>query len=514
MNKANYNYLLIFCFCVFFLTTAKAQPTIEWEKSYGGSGFEFLYSMQKTADGGYILAGSSVSNDGDLTNNQGAGDYWIVKIDSIGTLEWQKSYGGSEHDEAYSVQQTTDGGYIVAGMSNSNDGDINDHNGSVTVSDCWVLRLDNLGNIIWKKSLGGSGSDKAYAIQQTTDGGFIMSGLSSSNDGDVSVYLGGFWDYWVVKLDAFGNIQWEKSLGGNGNDAAFSVYQSNDGGYIIAGGSNSTNGHITNNKGGFDYWVVKLDNLGNIQWDKSYGGSGGDFAYSIKQTNDGGFIIYGDRGSLDGDLVNCNGTNSTWVVKIDNFGNIEWGSCLNINIGGGSFPLIRSNDGVYLSNDGGYLFVSHLSGSYWVGKLSGSGGLLWSKTLGGSNFDESKAIIQNSDGSYLVAGHTNSSDGDVSLNKGMTDFWVVKLSAVVSIDEIENTPLTTIFPNPTNGIFTISSTEGINEVEVFNTLGQAVYNKKITSNSTTINLTSFPKGLYLVQLKTNTNIITKKIVYE
>lgn len=489
----------LFFISLYFLiySVLTAQPTIEWEKSYGGSGFETLFSMQGTADGGYILAGTSVSNDGDLTINKGLGDYWIVKIDSVGTLEWQKSYGGSENDEAYSVQQTTDGGYIVAGMSNSIDGDINDHNGSVTVSDYWVLRLDNLGNIIWKKSYGGFAADKAYAVRQTTDGGFIVAGDSGGN-------------YWIVKLDASGTVQWDKLLGGNGFDVAYSVQQTTDGGYVISGSTNSTDGDVSVSKGGLDYWVVKLDALGNIQWEKSYGGSDTDVAYTVKQAIDGGFIIAGNSSSTDGDLLNTTGISGAWVIKINNIGTLQWETRLSIAMG----ISYIATDALALSLNNSFILVGMAQNSYAGVTLSALGVISWTKIMGGSNIDEAKAIIQNSDGSYLIAGHTYSSDGDVSLNKGMTDFWVVKLSAVVGIEDIENQQDIVVFPNPTNGIFTTNSTQQINTIEVFNNLGQTVYSKKVTSKNTTIDLTSFPKGLYLVQLKTNNKVVTKKMIYE
>lgn len=480
-----------------------AQPTIEWEKSYGGSGFELLYSMQSTSDGGYILAGSSVSNDGDLTNNKGAGDYWIVKIDSVGTLQWQKSYGGSENDEALSVKQTTDGGYIVAGMSKSIDGDINDHQGSITDYDYWVLRLDSSGNIIWKKSYGGFADDKAYAVQQTTDGGFIVAGESSG-------------DYWIVKLNVLGSVQWNKFLGGSDFDKAYSVQQTIDGGYILSGSSKSNDGDISANKGGDDYWIVKLNALGDIQWEKSYGGTDHDFLPSIKSTNDGSFMIYGISRSNDGDVNNnVNNSGGIWVVKINSIGNILWERFID-SVGVAGILQWTVNDALYISNGNALLagVENSTTSKFWVGAINNSGTLIWNKTMGGSNIDEARAVVQNSDGSYLLAGHSYSFDGDVSLNKGMSDFWVVKLSSTVGIDEVENNSSIIIFPNPTNAIFTINSNEQIDEVEIFNTQGQAVYNKKTTSNSSTIDLTSLPKGIYLVQLKTNTNSVTKKIVYE
>src|SRR5690606_22973755 len=205
--------------------TAQA-PTIEWQKSLGGSGDDFGYSIQQTTDGGYIVGGHSNSTDGDVTGNHGGWDFWVVKLSNIGTIEWQKSLGGSGYDAATSIRQTTDGGYIIAGTSTSTDGDVTGNHGN---SDYWVVKLSNTGVIEWQKSLGGSGSDTGWDVKQTTDGGCIVVGFSSSSDGDVTINYG-FSDYWIVKLDSIGVITWQKSLGGNILDEAFSVQQTIDGG--------------------------------------------------------------------------------------------------------------------------------------------------------------------------------------------------------------------------------------------------------------------------------------------
>ena len=186
-------------------------PAIEWERSYGGSSGDFARAIQQTADGGYIVVGFSHSQDGDVTENHGKFDFWIVKLNLKGNIVWQKSLGGSRADTAHSVQQTTDGGYIVAGYSNSDDGDVSGHRG---MYDYWVIKLDAEGNLIWQRTLGGKGMDMATSVQQTKDGGYIAIGFSYSDDGDVSGNHGDS-DYWVVKLNGEGDIIWQKSLGGS-----------------------------------------------------------------------------------------------------------------------------------------------------------------------------------------------------------------------------------------------------------------------------------------------------------
>jgi hypothetical protein len=234
---------------------------MEWQKSLGGSDWDFATSIQQTTDGGFVVAGESFSIDGDVSGNHGFSDYWIVKLDSTGTIEWQKSLGGTDDDVANSIQQTTDGGFLVGGRSYSNDGDVSGNHGYY---DYWIVKLDLTGTLEWQKSLGGADLDIATSIQQTTDGGFVVAGYSESNDGDVSGHHGSSSDadYWIVKLDAAGTIEWQKSLGGTYEDVANSIQQTTDGGYVVAGSSESNDGDVSGHHGSTsypDYWIVKLD---------------------------------------------------------------------------------------------------------------------------------------------------------------------------------------------------------------------------------------------------------------
>ena len=248
------NLLLILSLFLSTLYLTAQAPSIEWQKSLGGSGSDIGRSIQQTTDGGYIVVGESNSTNGDVTGNHGDFDYWVVKLSSTGAIIWQKTLGGTGSDNAYSIRQTTDGGYVVAGTSNSNDGDVTGNHGDF---DYWIVKLSSTGSIIWQKSLGGSGIDWATSSQQTTDGGYIVIGGSNSIDGDITASLG-INDYWVVKLSSTGSITWQKSLGGSRNDVGWSIQQRTDGGFIIAGTSDSNDGDVTGNNGNSDYWVIKL----------------------------------------------------------------------------------------------------------------------------------------------------------------------------------------------------------------------------------------------------------------
>jgi hypothetical protein len=418
-------------FCPFLLCAQ--VPAIQWQHSFGGSNIDRASSVVQTADGGYIVAGWSSSADGDVTGNHSKDDYWIVKLDAAGSLQWQKSLGGSNNDEATSVIQTSDGGYIVAGGSASTDGDVTGNHG---VDDYWIVKLGATGLIQWEKSLGGTASDQALSIQQTSDGGYIVAGVSASNDGDVTGNHGGE-DYWIVKLDAAGSIQWQNSFGGSGDEQAFSIQQTTDGGYITAGVSASNDGDVTGNHGGEDYWIVKLSNAGNIQWEKSLGGSGNDQAYVIQQVADSGYIVAGYSTSTDGDVTGNHGSGDYWIVKLTDTGSIQWQKSLGGSGNDGTYSIQQTADGGYIvagwSNSvDGEVAGNHGDYDYWIVKLSGAGSIQWQKSLGGSGRDITTSAQQTPDGGYIIAGYSTSTDGDVTGNHGNQDYWIVKLGNVTS----------------------------------------------------------------------------------
>src|SRR6056297_3346001 len=314
-------------FSVFFLpstTTLHAQtaPGIEWDNTIGGADNEVLTSIQQTADGGYILGGYSVSNiSADKSeNNLGSFDYWVVKLDALGNIEWDNTIGGAGDDFFPSIQQTADGGYILGGISNSNISADKSENSLGNV-DYWVIKLDALGTIEWDNTIGGGFTDYFSQIQQTADGGYILGGTSSSNiSADKSENNKGNDDYWVVKLDALGAIEWDNTIGGSQDDQIASIQQTADGGYILGGFSNSnTSADKSENSIGFyDYWVVKIDALGSIEWDNTIGAASSDPLASIQQTADGGYILGGNSSSnISADKSeNTLGLTDYWVVKL------------------------------------------------------------------------------------------------------------------------------------------------------------------------------------------------------
>jgi len=291
--------------------------TILWQRCLGGAMDDWGTSIQQAAEGGYIFTGCTQSNGDDVSGNHGGGDVWVVCLSASGDIQWQRCLGGSEYDIGNSIRQNTDGSYILTGETWSNDGDVSGNHGS---PDVWAVKLDNNGNIWWQKCLGGSEYEASYAIQQTADGGYILAGETWSNDGNVSGKHGGEWesDAWVVKLDAAGNLNWQRCLGGSGSDSGDSIQQTNDGGYILAGSTSSLDGDVSGKHGdewNSDVWVVKLDAAGNLNWQRCLGGLESEWGESIQQAADGGYILAGDTCSNDGDVNGNHGARDAWVVK-------------------------------------------------------------------------------------------------------------------------------------------------------------------------------------------------------
>ena len=506
---------LSFSLVVVQLVTFAQAPAIEWQKSIGGSTVEEAKSIEQTTDGGYIVAGYTTSNNGDVTGNHGNSDYWVVKLSATGTIQWQKTLGGTADDYAQSIQQATDGGYIIAGYTNSNNGNVTGNHGNY---DYWVVKLSAVGTIEWQKTLGGTQNEYAYSIQQTRDGGYIVAGNTNSNNGDVTGNHGGI-DYWVVKLSSTGAIQWQKTLGGTVNDFAVSIQQTIDGGYIVAGYAASIDGDVTGVQGGFDYWVVKLNSTGTIEWQKTAGGSSADIAFSIRETSDGGYIIVGVTLSNDGDVSGYHGGfgYDSWIVKLSGTGNIQWAKTLGGTNDDIIWSIKQTADGNYIA--GGFTFsndgdVSGNHGGYdvWVVKISDTGTIQWQKTLGGTGSDYALSIQQTSDGGYITAGSSSWNNGDVTENQGSDDYWIVKLAP----DNLGTTGFSVndlkVFPNPATAILTFQNPNNftIDKIIITDLTGKTVREQE--QNTSQINVAQLASGMYILQAFSGEKKYTSKFL--
>ena len=412
------------------------QIDIDFIKTFGGSNNESAKSITKTSDGGYAILGYTQSLDGDVINKTNTSyDYWLLKFDQNHNLQWQKTYGGSRDDRGNEVIQTTDGGYAILGYSQSNDGDVSENFG---FSDYWVSKLDASGNILWEKSLGYAGTDTGISIKETNDLGFLLTGVldvtasgGNGNSKNTKInHAGG--DYWVIKLNMAGDKQWSKYYGGTFTDTPYDVIETEDNGYIIVGSSDSADVDISSSQGTYDFWVIKINSTGTMVWEKSFGGSEIDEAFSIIKSSDGNYVIVGDTRSNDKNVSHNNGASDLWIIKISPSGNLLWEK----TFGGTSFDAGRSisntsDNGFLISGSSrsmdGDLTTNQGQNDVWVIKIDSNGSLLWQKSLGGSNIDFAYDAIALDDNSFIVIGESSSADKDIQENKGFTDLLIAKL---------------------------------------------------------------------------------------
>jgi len=371
----------------FFDKTPVSLPLSKrWSRTFGGEAHDMCFSVEQTVDRGYIIAG--------WTSSYGAGmsDFWLIKTNSYGIEEWNKTFGGKDYDYGASVQQTNDGGYIITGISNLSY--------NTGCGDFWLVKTDKYGIEMWNKTFAGTNVDWARCVQQTQDGGYILIGET------VSFGMGNE-DIWLIKTDANGNKIWDKTFGGIYQELAMCVQQTMDGGYILLG---ATCSFAT---GGCDVWLIKTDSNGNKVWDKSFGGSLSECGYCVQQTSDGGYILTGYTYSYGA------GKEDFWLIKTDNNGHETW----NRTFGG------ADHDGgwsVRQTSDGGYIITGYTDSfgmgnqDFWLIKTDSNGNKVWDKTFGGTSSDSGYCVQQTIDKGYIILGST------LSNVAGGYDVWLIK----------------------------------------------------------------------------------------
>lgn len=531
-------------FSLLLISSISNAQDILWEKSYGGKHAEYLFDAQPTADYGFILAGSSIS--GKTGNkedaNKGDLDYWIWKMDEKGDLDWQKSFGGSGVDLLQSIQLTSDGGYILAGISNSKKG-LDKQDDSKGNDDFWIIKLDAKGNELWQKTIGGSGQEKLHSIILTNDGGYLLGGSSSSYksvkgiDGVEDLFAKsentrGNLDYWVVKLKKDGTIEWQKTLGGKYADELKSVSILANGNYLLGGTSNSPiSGDKTEDNFGLnDYWLIQLDKTGNMVWQQTIGGSQDDNLFALTSTKDGGFIVGGNSNSATSNLKTKGSEKGSdfWVIKFDKDSNILWQENYNYGERDVLTSIIENEDGTYLiggyaqseANTNSALLSKVKKGDkdgindYIALKISAEGEEIWTQTAGSKGEEVMKKLLETRDGGYLLTGTSN---GKASKDKNNTiggnDFWVVKLKD-------KNKPekeklLIEAFPNPaitfTNVIIGFDYSYG--SANVYDLNGRQLQSHTLDGSRTLpIEMTSYPTGIYIVEIVTDIEKNSIKII--
>ncbi|MDP8205152.1 MAG: T9SS type A sorting domain-containing protein [Candidatus Electryonea clarkiae] len=433
---------IIICLVIARMPVSAQPPDTLWTNIFGGNSSDHGKSVQQTNDGGFIITGRTFSF--------GAGSYdvWLIKTDSTGDEEWSQTFGGESNDEGWSVQQTDDGGYIIAGVT-----------ASFGVGDraVWLIKTDSIGDEEWNQIFGGNEAAFGYSVQQTNDGGYIIIGYTES-------FANGPNDVWLIKTDSDGDEEWSRAFGGNSNDGGNSVQQTSDGGYIIAGVTSSFGA------GSGDVWLIKTDSTGNEEWNQTFGGTEIDWGNSVQQTNDGGFIIAGYTNSFSV------GENDVWLIKTDSDGDEEW----NRTFGGTGDD---SGESIQQTNDGGYVIAGHTNsfgaGSHdvWLIKTDSTGDEEWNQTFGGEFSDEGWSVQQTDDGGYIITGKVTNSGGQLN------DVWLIRLAAEENeiVESTTSSPidyvLKEVYPNPFNSTTTISIDIPVTselKLNVFNMAGQEV----------------------------------------
>jgi hypothetical protein len=460
------------------ISAAAQPPDSLWSRSFGGPQDDNCYAMQQTGDGGYILAGS--------TNSFGAGgyDFWIVKTDVNGDSLWSRTFGGSADDQCYSVQQTTDGGYVLAGTTRSF---------GAGGYDYWLIKTDDMGLLQWSRTFGGMNQEWCNSVQQTADGGYILAGCTTS-------FGAGFQDFWLVKTDAHGDSLWSRTYGGDRISGCNSVAQIPDGGYILAGVT------YLRGAGGSDCWLIKTNSSGDSLWSRTFGSAGDDDCNAVIPTVNGGFALAGAGAFL--------------MLKTDSAGLLDWSQS-----GSGEYG---PDAGVSIGNctDGGYFLAGSRLNSeafeydFALAKTDSIGNPLWSRTFDGGAVSYCYASAQTSDGGYLLAGHLFVS------NASNYNFWIVKtapeemaVNPAIRIIPRKNT-LCSAYPNPFNGSTRIRydlDRQSKVQLQIFDLQGRLVTTllddiSKPGQHEIHWNADNLSSGTYFVRLQTPSDVHTEKLL--
>lgn len=480
-------------------------PGILWQHSYGGSANDFGMCVIPTLDGGHVLSGSTLSDDGAVNANQGDWDVWVLKLDAQGELEWQRTYGGTNSDQARSIVQTGTGDYLVAGMTHSTNGDVSGNQG---LGDAWVLKLDAAGNILWQRTYGGTANDEAWDIATTPDGGAILLCQTYSTDGDVSGALGAG-DTWLVKLDAAGAMQWQRCYGGSVLDEGWSIQVSAFHGYYVAGSSTSADGDLTGNWGQEDVWVMRLSDTGGVLWQRNLGGSDRDVAYAVRETAEGGCILAGETYSSDGDVTANAGVRAAWAVVMDANGALVWERTH------GATGFVGALD-LELVPGGGYVLTGEIvngpQADLWVMRIDGAGNTQWEGSLGGTDDEVGRCIRPTPDGGYVLCGHSLSDDGDLSGNLGWYDVWVLKLGMdLTGIHAPVSTGASIVLhPAQLQLQITRHEPEGQETLTLIDASGRIVMQDRMGGPTHILSLSGLPAGAYMLSLGTFGDLPTFK----
>lgn len=426
----------VFFYIVFYLsvfTTAAQVPTISWEKSIGGSNTDKVEKIIATHDGGYAVVGYSYSNDFDVPSNNGDWDIFVSKISYNGMIEWTRSFGGTGEDEGFAIQELNNGDFMICGTTIGYDPNFLPNYGH---TDIVLIKLNKEGNLLWKKNKGGSKNDFCRDMIKTSDGNLIIAGSSGSLDIDATINRGNT-DFWIVKIDTSATILWQKSYGGDNEELAYSIMETNDKGFVVVGQSRSEIDTV-NNYGEADAFVFKIDAVGYVIWQKHFGGSANDKFRSALQLADNSFLIIGDTYSFDYDATQNHGqgeNRDSFVVKLSATGETEWIRCYGGSSEDDARKAFQTSDGlivmlnqIHSSSNDGDITTMYGQADFWLLKIDLSGNILWQKNYGSSGHEEPTCMLYTPDDGFIFVGNAYPYiDHDITHGYGNDDIWIAKL---------------------------------------------------------------------------------------
>jgi len=497
------------------LSVAHAQtPVIQWQRCFGSPDIDQCRGVTKLPDGGVVAVGVSAMDGGDVTGNHGSGDMWVMRTDESGNLLWQKSIGGNGGDAGDCVIINSEGHIIVTGTTYTpNNGDVTGNHGT---ADLWMVRIDTSGNFLQAKCFGGSSTEFGNSVCQTPDGGYLVAGIVNSANGDVTGQHGGG-DGWLLKMDSLWNLQWSHCYGGSKYDGFNQVLITSDGNYLCVGFSMSDDGDVTDHRGDsltMDSWVVMTDAAGNLLWQKSFGGSDNDMASGVAETTQHQFLLAAMAASNDSDVTGNHGGQDLWLVKFDSAG-IIWQKCFGgTSVENGLKILANSDSGITVFSGAGSLngdvTGGHGSNDYWLIHTDTAGNILWDKCFGGSQWDIPNEGFAWDDSTFMLAGWTFSTNGDITFTNGNEDYWLVKVRATL-LTSASETPFSSLlpkfYPNPSNGWIKFlleESTRFPFQITIRDMMGKEL-KSFIAENESSYDL-DLAVGCYLVEIKNENGI--------
>lgn len=497
------------------------DPSIVWQKTLGGPGNDIIEDISPTLDGNYILLALASQNGEDVSCDiHGIHDIWIVKVDPEGNIIWQQCFGGSkeEGNPNSKIIPTSDGGYYFITETWSNDFDVTGH---LSKSDIWTVKLDSLGAMVWSRCYGGSQFDVPRKIYELPNNKFLILGRSTSDDFDVpdNIDTANF-DAWVFVINSTGGIVLDKVYGGTGDDEFYQVQSSPDGNLVLFGQTSSHDGDLAGlNVHATDAWVLKINPFGDILFSKVYGQAEDEYFLDAISTPDSGFVAFGESGDpgIPMDKGSYHGDHDYWTMKIDRFGIIQWQGMYG---GSGLEQLTRvmlapDSSSYYLvgtttSQDGDVTGNDFNGRDWWFVNLDLDGNLLWETALGGSLPDYCYSIA----GPAIAVGGTYSPDGDVIDLDGEADGWIMQLDyASLTHPVAPKEQAMNIYPNPAGDVIYVEmkGMENINMLEIKNVFGQVIYSSGISGNKIELPVRGFISGTYLLTVSGN-DITSKKMM--